>query len=156
MMLLYKFTFMFSLLCNFNTVTLYPVTLLHSHIRFTFTYFDSLLIDYSHVIMKTESFISSFPILCLFKNNFIYLFLAMLGLCCCAGFSLFAVSWPTLHCSARASHCGGFSRGARALGHAGFSSLADRLSSCSSWALEHRSRAQVVVQGLSCPMACGI
>ena len=38
-------------------------------------------------------------------------------------------------CSARASHCGGFScRGARALGHTGFRGF----SGCSSWALEHR------------------
>ena len=27
-----------------------------------------------------------------YKNNFIYLFLTVLGLCCCAGFSLVAVS----------------------------------------------------------------
>ena len=59
----------------------------------------------------------------IFKNKFIYLiylFLAVLGLCC----------------SARASHCGGFSRcRARALG----------------------ARAPVVVaHGLSCSVACGI
>ena len=29
-----------------------------------------------------------------FSNNFIYLFLAMLGLCCCRGFSLVVVSGP--------------------------------------------------------------
>ena len=54
MTLLYKLTLMFSLLCDFNTVSSYPVTLLHSLINVTFAYFDSLLIDYSPVIMKTE------------------------------------------------------------------------------------------------------
>ena len=58
----------------------------------------------------------------------IYLFLAVLGLHCCAG--------ATLHCGARVSHCGGFSCcGAQAVG----------------------AQASVVVaHGVSCSMACGI
>ena len=77
--------------------------------------------------------------LSLYKNNFIYLFLAMLDLCCCMGFSLVAVS-------------GGYSLvvvcrllivvtccGAQVLGSMGFSScgsptLEHRLSICGVWA----------------------
>ena len=55
-------------------------------------------------------------------HNFIYLFLAVLGLCCSLHHS---------RSSVQASHCGGFSCcRARALGHADFSS-------CRLWALEH-------------------
>ena len=52
-----------------------------------------------------------------FKNDFIYLFLAGLGLHCCADFSLVVVCGLLT---------GGFSRGARVLGRTGFSS-------CSTW-----------------------
>ena len=65
---------------------------------------------------------------------FIFLFLGVLGLCCCPGFSEVATRGGglLLSCDARASHCGGFSCGrTQALGHPGFSN-------CSSWALEHR------------------
>ena len=49
----------------------------------------------------------TFTLLLFFLKKFIYLFMAVLGLCCCA----------------RASHCGGFSCcGAQALGTLGFSS----------------------------------
>ena len=50
--------------------------------------------------------------------NFIYLFLAVLGLRCCArAFSSCGKRGATLRCSAQASHCGGFScRGAGTLG----------------------------------------
>ena len=60
--------------------------------------------------------------------SFIYLFLAVLGLRCCA--------WAFSSCGARASQCGGFSCcGARALG----------------------ARTSVAVaHGLSCSVACGI
>ena len=57
-----------------------------------------------------------------FIYRFIYLFLAALGLCC----------------GARASHCGGFSGGARALGTQALVVVARRLSSCGSQALERR------------------
>ena len=52
------------------------------------------------------------------KNKFIYLFLAVLGLCCCAGaFSSCGKQGATLRCGVQASHCGGFSCcRARALG----------------------------------------
>ena len=52
--------------------------------------------------------------------------------------SLVAVSGGTLHYSVRASHCGGFSCGARALGARASVVVARGLSSCGSWALEHR------------------
>ena len=56
-------------------------------------------------------------------------------------------------CSARASHCGGFPCcRARAPGHAGFGSCALGLSSCGSWALEHRLDSC----GLSCSITLGI
>ena len=59
----------------------------------------------------------------LFVCLFIYLFLAVLG----------------LHCSAWASHCGGFSCcRARALGAQASVVVVHGLSSCGSWALEHR------------------
>ena len=69
--------------------------------------------------------------------NSFFFFLAVLGLCCCMGFSLVAPSGGLFSsCSAQASCCGGFSCcGARALGHSGFSSgdfwdLERRLRSC--------------------------
>ena len=63
-----------------------------------------------------------------FFFNFIYLFLATLGLRCCMGGLL---KW--------ASHGGGFSCcGARALGLRASVVVAHKLSSCGSLALEHR------------------
>ena len=44
----------------------------------------------------------------------------------------------TLRCGAWASHCGGFSCGARALGEQASVVVAHGLSSCGSQALEHR------------------
>ena len=56
-----------------------------------------------------------------------------------AGFLQLLRAWATLHCSARASHCSGFSRcGARALGTRASVVAACELSSCGSQALEHR------------------
>ena len=68
-----------------------------------------------------------------FFFNFIYLFLAVLGLhCCTQTFSSCNDQGLLPSCSAWASHCGGFSCcGAGALGCTGF-----RI--CNSWALEHR------------------
>ena len=71
----------------------------------------------------------------------IYLFLAVLGLCCCTGFSLTVASeqerlssWATW-----ASHGSGVSCcAARALGTRASVAAARGPSSCSSWALEHR------------------
>ena len=54
------------------------------------------------------------------KTLFSYLFLGVLSLGCSVGFSLVVVSRATFPCSVRASHCGGFSCGARALGLSGF------------------------------------
>jgi len=56
-------------------------------------------------------------------NYFLILFLAVLGLLCCTGFSLVVVGGRRLSsCSVRVSNCGGFSCGAWALQCAGFSS----------------------------------
>ena len=53
----------------------------------------------------------------------IYLFLAMLGLHCCTGFSLVVESWGDSSLGAQTSHCSGFScSGAQVLGHEGFGS----------------------------------
>ena len=62
------------------------------------------------------------------------LFLAVLGLLLLlVGFSLVVVSRATLHCGARASHCGGLSCcGARALGAQASVIVAHGLSSCGS------------------------
>ena len=60
-------------------------------------------------------------------NLFIYLFLAALGLRCCA--------WAFSGCGARASHCGGFSYcGAQALGAGASVVVAHALSGCGAWA----------------------
>ena len=66
-----------------------------------------------------------------FINLFIYLFMAVLGLCCCVrAFS---------SCGARASHCSGFSCcGAQALDARASVVVARGLSSCGSRALERR------------------
>ena len=78
----------------------------------------------------------------------IYLFLAVLGLHCCVGFSLLAASKGYSRCGSQASHCGSFSRcGTWALGCVGFSSCSSRLQS---------TGPVVVVHGIICPMACGI
>ena len=84
-----------------------------------------------------------------FSNNFIYLFLAMLGLCCCRGFSLVVVSGPySLAVMCGASRCGGLCCcGARAPGHLGFSSCG--FQAPGHW---HNSCAQ----GLSGSVASGI
>ena len=47
--------------------------------------------------------------------------LAGLALHCCSGYSLVAVSRLLSGCAVPASHCGGFSCGAQALGSVGFS-----------------------------------
>ena len=68
---------------------------------------------------------------------FIYLFLAALGLHCCAwAFSICGERGGALCCTAWASHCGGFS-------------------CCRARALGTRASV-VVVHGLSCSTACGI
>ena len=78
-------------------------------------------------------------------NLFIYLFLAALGLCCCAQAFSSCGKWGLLLVAvcglliARASHCDGFSCcGARALGMWDSVVVACGLSSCGSWALERR------------------
>ena len=77
------------------------------------------------------------------SHFFFYIYLFVFG---CVGSSLlhtgFLELWragATLCCSARVSHCGGFSRcGARALGARASVVAARGLSSCGSRALEHR------------------
>ena len=74
-----------------------------------------------------------------FFNKFIYLFLAALGLRCCAGFLQLRPAGATLRCGARASHHSAFSCcGARALGMWASIVVACELSSCGSWDLERR------------------
>ena len=74
------------------------------------------------------------------ENNFIYLFLAVPGLCCCMGFSSSCSERGLLsRCGGQASHCCCFSScGAQALGCRGFSSCGTWTHSCSSLALQHR------------------
>ena len=70
---------------------------------------------------------------------FFFFFLSLLGLGCCAGFLWLQPVGATLHCGARASHCGGFSCcGAQALGTWASVVEARGLSSCGSQALERR------------------
>ena len=58
----------------------------------------------------------------IFFYDFLYLFLAVLGLPCCEGFSLIAVTGLLSSCSALASRYRGLSCGAQALERSGFSS----------------------------------
>ena len=86
-----------------------------------------------HLFKSLVSFSSFF-----FFNNF-YLFLAVLGLRCCTGFLLVAVSRGYSRCGTQAFYCGGFSCcRAQALGHTGFSGCGNGLSSFGSRALERR------------------
>ena len=73
-----------------------------------------------------------------FLISFIYLLLAVPGLCGCAGFSLVAGSLGYSSFGALSFHCSGFSCGAQTLRHLGFSSfssqaLEHRLNSCGAW-----------------------
>ena len=71
----------------------------------------------------------------LLKNNLkIYLFFAVLGLCCCTDFSLVALSGDYfLSGDEQAPHCCGFSCcGAWALEHSGFSSCGSLAPECNS------------------------
>ena len=83
----------------------------------------------------------NFPLKCLalFKVFLkVYLFLAVLDLCCCTWAFSSCREWGLLSsCHARASPCGGFScYRAQALGPGASVVTALRLSSCGSWALE--------------------
>ena len=95
-----------------------------------------------------------------FFNEFIYLFMAALGLHCCT--QAFLQLWragATLHCGARASHCSGFScGGARALGARASVVVVRGLQSTGSVVVAHRlscSTAREIFpdQGLNpCPL----
>ena len=84
-----------------------------------------------------------------FIYNFIYLFLAVLGLSFCMHtFPQLQQAGVTLCCGSRASHCGGFSCcGAWTLGHMGSVVVIPRLQSMGSTVVVHR---------FSCSTACGI
>ena len=59
----------------------------------------------------TASFVSAvWTSFFVFFNNFIYLVLTVLGLCCYVAFALVVASGGYSHCSAQASPCSGFSR----------------------------------------------
>ena len=80
-----------------------------------------------------------------FKNNCIYLFIAVLGLHCCVGFSpVQRAGGLRSSCSAKVSHCGGFPCGAQAWWHLGSVVAVPGL---------QRTGSIVVVHGLSCFMA---
>ena len=66
--------------------------------------------------------------------------MVVLGLCCCAGFSLVVASRGLLSsCGAQASDFGGFSfYGTLALGRVGFSTCSTWAQQCGFQALEHR------------------
>ena len=114
--------------------------------RFIKSIGHSISVSRKPVCGRPEAPASSLFFFFFFKGNFIlfiYLFLAVLGLRCCMGFLSLRWAGATLHCGARASHCGGFSCcGAWALGVRASAVVAHRLSS--------------VVHGLSCSMAWGI
>ena len=91
-----------------------------------------------------------------FFNKFIYLFLAALGLCCCAraflqlwraGATLHCRAGATLRCGVQASHCSGFSCcRAQSLGARAPVVVAHGLQSAASVIVAHE---------LSCSAACG-
>ena len=86
----------------------------------------------------------------------INLFMAALGLHCCADFLQLQRAGATLRCGVRASHCGGFSCcRARALGTRASVVVAHGLQQL--WLAGLQSTdSVVVVHGLGCSMACGI
>ena len=89
---------------------------------------DTLLgivnIKRSMISSSLEGFLFCFV---LFFILFIYLFMAALGLHCCArAFSSCGERGATLHCGARASHCGGFSLWSTGSRRTGFSSCGMR------------------------------
>ena len=87
-------------------------------------------------------------LICLFVFFYsLLIYFSVLGLCCCVSCSLVVLSGGYSSCYTQASHCGGFSCGAQALGNAGFSS-------CCYWPLEHRVSS--CGDGLSCLEVCGI
>ena len=75
-----------------------------------------------------------------FNLFYLFIFLGCVGSSLLrAGFLQLRQAGATLHCGARASHCGGFSCcGAQALGTRASVVVARGLSSCGSQALEHR------------------
>ena len=89
------------------------------------------------------------------RMNFIYLFLAVLDLCCCVWIFFSYTEWARLSgCSARASCCGGFScRGAGVLGSWASIAAAHKLSSCSSrpWAQYFWVMSLVALQHVESP-----
>ena len=103
-----------------------------------FNRFPIILLTCQEDIVRSL-FILSFKIYAnsssLLKNNLkIYLFFAVLGLCCCTDFSLVAVSGDYfLSGDEQAPHCCGFSCcGAWALEHSGFSSCGSLAPECNS------------------------
>ena len=98
------------------------------------------------------------PLMNFFNNFFISLFLAVLGLCCCAIFFFSSCGEQGLlsSCGVWASHWGGFSCcRARALGARASVAVVRGLRSCSSRG--SRAQAQELWQhGLSCSVAGGI
>ena len=87
-----------------------------------------------HEVAESRMWLSDFPF---YNVILINLFLTVLSLHCCVGFAW--GEWELLSsCGVRASHCGGFSCEAQALGCLGFSScgphaVEHRLSSCDAW-----------------------
>lgn len=95
-----------------------------------------------------------FYLLNFFFNNFIDLYLAVPGLCRYAGSHWLQWVGPTL-CIMQASRSSGFPASAHRLqGMRGSAAEARGLSSCISWALEHRR--SIGVHGLCCSPAYGI
>ena len=72
------------------------------------------------------------------KNINLFIFGCVGSSLLCAGFLQLRRVGSTLHCSVRASLCGGFSCGARALGAWASAVVARELSCCGSRAVEHR------------------
>ena len=93
--------------------------------------------------------------LCFFFN-FIYLFIYLWLHWVFVALHRLPLVGATVHCSARASHCSGFSCcGAQALGTLAVVCVAHGLSSCDMWALEFAGSV-VVVHGLCCSLTCGV
>ena len=88
--------------------------------------------------------------------NFIYLFIYLWLHWVFVALQRLSLVGATVHCSARASHCSGFSCcGGQALGTLALVFVAHGLSSCDMWALECAGSV-VVVHGLRCSLRCGV
>ena len=94
-------------MCFYSYLNIFTLLTLFGLLGFQDWYIANILPWAHHIFFR---FLFSFPFL-FFKNKFLYLFVAELGLCCCAQAFSSCCEWDLLSsCGARASQFSGFSR----------------------------------------------